>query len=159
MTTSGPTNAEPTMPDSAADTPSDDGATPGAAAPVPAPRGIRPIWLVLQFLVMVGAAITLWVVVHDNGSTRQAKVYEFTVPMGTAAAIDAGKNVDVFPARLDVRVGDQLVIHNHDNRVAQVGPYLVNRDETLAQTFTEPGTIVGVCTIHPSGKVTIEIRA
>ena len=124
-----------------------------------APHGVRPIWLVLTGIVMLGTLGMLLVALRGHGSaTSSSHVYEFTVPMGTAAAIDSGKNVDVFPARLDVHVGDELIIHNHDNRVAQVGPYLVNRDETLAQTFNQRGTIVGVCTIHPSGRVTITIR-
>ena len=129
--------------------------------PTPTPeRGIRPIWIVLQLacvVIVIGALVG--VVVHRSGTTRPHKIYEYTLAPGTGARIEAGEKLYVFPARLDVRVGDQLVIHNNDTRVAEVGPYTVDRNATLAQTFTSPGTIVGICTIHPSGRVTIVVRS
>ena len=126
----------------------------------PAPKGMRPIWLVLAVLITAAAAIALIVSVsRDSGSGRTPRLFEYTVPEGTGAALDAGKNPDVFPGRLDVHVGDQLVIHNLDTRVVQVGPYTVDRGETLSQAFNRAGSIVGVCTIHISGRVTIVVHA
>jgi plastocyanin len=77
--------------------------------------------------------------------------------MGTGRALDLGQTVDFFPRQLDVKVGDQLVIHNDDSRSHTVGPYFVNRGQTLRQTFTAPGIVKGICTIHPSGAVTIVV--
>jgi plastocyanin len=99
------------------------------------------------------------VVVAVKGSgSGEPKVWSYTVPPGTGARIEAGEQLYVFPARLDVHVGDELVIRNDDVRVAQVGPYLVDRNSTLTQTFTRTGIIQGFCSIHPSGRVTIEIH-
>lgn len=137
-----------------APTPSPDGV--GASSSEPK-QGMRPIWLVLAFAACLGAGVFL-VVVAAQGGDRQPKVWSYTVPPGTGARIEAGEKLYVFPARLDVHVGDQLVIRNDDVRLAQVGPYLVDRNSTLTQTFTSPGIIQGFCSIHPSGKVTIEVH-
>ncbi len=100
----------------------------------------------------------LAVTLHRPGSGQSHHVWEYTVPPGTGAAIEQGQQLYVFPARLDVRIGDELVIHNNDTRVATVGPYTVDRNATLVETFTQTGRIVGFCSIHPSGEVTIVVR-
>lgn len=123
-------------------------------------HGIRRIWLVLAslvILIVIGAVVAVGL--SHRATAHPHNIYEYTIPSGTVAGIEAGKNLDVFPRRLDVRVGDQLVIHNDDTRVIEVGPYTVDRNATLAQTFNRPGTIIGICTIHPSGRVTIDVRA
>ena len=125
-----------------------------------APRGVRRIWLVLGTLVVVlvvGALVAT--IISGTSAARVHKIYEYTVPPGTVAGIERGEKIYIFPSHLDVRVGDQLVIHNDDTRVVEVGPYTVDRNALLTQTFTQPGTIVGICTIHPSGRVTINVRA
>ena len=130
----------------------------------PKPTVMRPITVIAEIAAVIAVIVALLVAItHDGGSSNSAssnarfKVWEYTVPFGTGRDLDAGKDVNFFPARLDVHVGDQLVIHNHDNRSHQVGPYQVDRDETLQQTFTEKGVLQGLCTIHPSGKVEIHI--
>ena len=122
-------------------------------------RGSRAVWPVLAclaVLVVIGALAVA--IVRHPSSPHSHSIYEYTVPPGTVEAIEAGQKIYVFPRSLDVRVGDQLVIHNDDTRVIEVGPYTIDRNATLAQTFTQPGTIIGICTIHPSGRVTINIR-
>ncbi len=120
---------------------------------------MRPIWFVLAFVGCLMAGGLLVVVATDGSGGSAPKVWSYTVPPGTGARIEAGEQLYVFPARLDVHVGDELVIQNDDVRVAEVGPYIVDRNSTLTQTFTQPGIIQGFCSIHPSGKVTIEIHA
>jgi len=125
-----------------------------------APLGVRRIWLVLGTLavvLVVGALVAT--IISGTSAGRAHKIYEYTVPPGTVAGIERGEKIYIFPSHLDVRVGDQLVIHNDDTRVVEVGPYTVDRNALLTQTFTQPGTIVGICTIHPSGRVTINVRA
>jgi hypothetical protein len=132
---------------------------PGARTAAAARHGTRPIWLVLQLLgVLIVTGALVVTVVHRPGTSHSPRTYAYTIPPGTGAAIERGEKIYVFPARLGARVGDQLVIHNNDSRVAEVGPYTVDRNATLVQTFTRPGTIVGICTIHPSGRVTIDVR-
>lgn len=80
------------------------------------------------------------------------------VPAGTADRIAAGELVELVPRTLEVSVGDTLEIHNRDGVAHEVGPYTVAAGQTLRQTFTSPGTIQGVCSLHPSGELTIRVR-
>jgi hypothetical protein len=127
--------------------------------PTPSKRGIRPIWTVLACAAVIIVLGALLAAATHHPGRHSHKIYEYTVPVGTVARIEAGAKIYIFPRSLAVRVGDQLVIHNDDTRVVEVGPYTVDRNATLAQTFNQPGTIVGICTIHPSGRVTINVRA
>jgi plastocyanin len=129
----------------------------GGAGPSGSHRGVRPIWFVLAAVLLVGGASALVAIVASGDGTRSPKTFEYTVPEGTGAAIAAGQQLFVFPARLDLHVGDTIVIHNEDTRPAVVGPYTVDRNATLSQTFYRTGWVTGFCSIHPSGRVTIHI--
>jgi plastocyanin len=87
-----------------------------------------------------------------------AQAIDISVPAGTQARIDAGEEIVLFPRRLEVRVGDRLTITNDDEVTHQVGPYVVGSGQRIDQTFTSTGTIEGICTLHPSGEVTIVVR-
>jgi plastocyanin len=80
------------------------------------------------------------------------------VPAGTAERMAAGEEIELLPRTLRVSVGDRLRIVNHDDQAHEVGPYAVAAGQTLEQTFTSPGTLEGLCTLHPSGAITIEVR-
>ena len=64
----------------------------------------------------------------------------------------------LFPRRLEVAVGDRLIIANEDVVTHQVGPYVVGSGQRIDQTFSTVGSIEGICTLHPSGEVTIVVR-
>lgn len=83
--------------------------------------------------------------------------HDFVIPAGTAARIAAGEEVVIVPRRLDVRVGESIRIRNLDDEPHQVGPYYLSPSQTVAQTFTRPGRLVGVCTIHPDDEFAIVI--
>jgi hypothetical protein len=129
----------------------------GGAGPSGPRRGVRPAWFVLAAVLFLAAAGALAAVVVGDGGTRAPQTFEYTVPEGTGAKIAAGDQLFVFPARLDVHVGDTIVIRNDDTRPAVVGPYTVDRNAVLSQTFSRAGWITGFCSIHPSGRVTIHI--
>lgn len=82
---------------------------------------------------------------------------EVEVEPGTMDRIEAGDPVELLPRTLAVDVGDTLVIVNRDDAVHEVGPYTVGPRQTVRQTFTTPGTIEGVCTLHPDGAITIVV--
>ncbi len=83
---------------------------------------------------------------------------DIVVPEGTQARMDAGEEIALFPRRLEVGVGDRIVITNDDAASHQVGPYIVGPGQQIVQTFSSPGIIEGICTLHPSGEVTIVVR-
>ncbi len=104
------------------------------------------------------AAIATTAVALDVGEGRTAEVIEVVVPPGAGEVLAEGGTLDLLPQRLEVRVGDRLVIDNRDDEVHQVGPYVVAAEQRLSQSFTSEGSLEGVCTIHPSGEIRIVVR-
>lgn len=98
---------------------------------------------------IVGVSILLSL--SDDGP----ETIEVVVPLGAGEQLAAGEELELLPARLEVEVGDTLVIDNRDTADHQVGPYVVGAGERLEQTFTSEGRLEGVCTIHPSGEIAI----
>jgi plastocyanin len=120
--------------------------------PPPARRGLATILAVGAAL---GAVVLLAVALAGSLGSEEIVV---EVPLGTAERMAAGEEVELLPRTLRVAVGDRLRIVNHDDAPHEVGPYAVAPGQTLEQTFTSPGTLEGLCTLHPSGAITIEVR-
>ena len=113
------------------------------------------LWLTgVLALVSLGAAVVL----HVAPRAVASQTINISVPEGTQAQMDAGEEIVLFPRRLEVGVGDRIVIENDDASSHQVGPYVVGPGQRVVQTFTTTGIIEGVCTLHPSGEVTIVVR-
>lgn len=109
----------------------------------------------------VGAAIVAVVgivaVVFLGGDDRPPERIEVVVPEGAGALGSGIDTASLLPRRLEVAVGDILVIDNHDDRAHTVGPYTVAAGQRLEHRFTHEGVIEGECTLHPSGRVTIVV--
>lgn len=110
--------------------------------------------VVLLGVVIAGIAFIMF---GDSGSSRQGEQYTITVPDGTGTRIDAGELIELMPADLQLGINDTLVIDNQDERTHLVGPFTVRAGETLNHKFTQAGVYSGVCSIHPSGQVTITV--
>lgn len=93
----------------------------------------------------------------ENGSG--SATYEYIIPEGAGEALDAGTPLEILPGTLDATVGETIQIVNLDDRGHNVGPWFVGADETLRQEFTSPGTFEGVCTVHPSGELVLNVEA
>ena len=111
--------------------------------------------LVLLAFVLAPALILITVATVSALRTEHLVV---EVPVGTAARIEAGERVELLPRSLEVAVGDTLEIRNQDVETHQVGPYTVAAGQTVRQTFSSPGTLQGLCTLHPDGQLTIVVR-
>ena len=88
-----------------------------------------------------------------------AATYEYTIPVGAGEALDAGTPLEILPGTLEATVGETIQIVNLDDRGHNVGPWFVGANETLRQEFTSPGTFEGVCTVHPSGELVLNVTA
>ena len=88
-----------------------------------------------------------------------AATYEYTIPAGAGEALDAGTPLEILPGTLEATVGETIQIVNLDDRGHNVGPWFVGANETLRQEFTSPGTFEGVCTVHPSGELVLNVTA
>jgi plastocyanin len=85
--------------------------------------------------------------------------YDYLIPAGTGARLDAGERVEIIPADLEVRVGQVLRIVNEDDRGHVIGAFYVASGETLRQRFASPGVLSGECSVHPSGSFTLTVKA
>lgn len=81
--------------------------------------------------------------------------HDFYIAEGTAARIDAGEEVEIVPAQLEVAVGESIRIVNDDVKGHTVGVFYVAAGETLTQTFQREAVLEGSCSVHPSGEFTL----
>ena len=89
--------------------------------------------------------------------SADSATYEYTIPVGAGAALDAGEPLTILPRELTTTVGQTIRIVNEDNRGHSVGPWFVGANETLRQEFTTPGSYEGLCTVHPSGEFVLQV--
>lgn len=111
-------------------------------------------------LVLVGLAVLLVGLVAVLATSllgAGGETIAVDVPPGTAERMAAGEQVELLPRTLAVDVGDTLEIVNRDDEVHEVGPYTVGPGQTVRQVFTSPGTIEGLCSLHPDGAITIVV--
>lgn len=101
----------------------------------------RTLRLVLGGLVLLVAAGAIAGCRED----RQAQTVEVVVPAGTQDRLDAGETVDVMPARIELRVGDTLLMRNEDDVDQTVGPYFVTAGGELSLTYSVAGRYEGYC--------------
>ena len=83
--------------------------------------------------------------------------YAFVIPAGAGEALDAGEPLEILPGDLPVKVGEVIEIVNEDDRGHLVGPFFVGAGETLRHSFASPGEFSGICTVHPSGEITVTV--
>lgn len=83
--------------------------------------------------------------------------YDYVIPPGTGERMDAGEVVEIVPAELNVKVGENIRVVNEDVRGAAVGMFWVPAKSSVAMEFNSVGTLVGNCDVHPSGKFTITV--
>ncbi len=96
----------------------------------------------------------------EDGATADGEAdYSFYVPQGTGDRLDRGLSVEIMPNLLNVRVGETIEIVNDDDRGHLVGPFYVGANETLRQRFPTEGRFEGICTVHPSGQIVVNVTA
>jgi len=83
--------------------------------------------------------------------------HDYLIPAGTSERVDAGEEVEIVPAELEVAVGDTIRIVNDDSEGHVVGVFYVGAGETLTQRFDSAGTLSGECSVHPSGSFTLRV--
>lgn len=80
-----------------------------------------------------------------------------TIPSGTAMRISLGYDVNIIPADLDFRLRDHLTVINEDSADHQIGPFVIPAGGRLNTRFAEAATLEGFCSLHATGRVTINI--
>jgi hypothetical protein len=88
---------------------------------------------------------------------REPAVRVIVIPAGTAERLASGEDVALIPDDLRFRLRDRLVMVNNDVTAHRVGPFAVAPGERLERGFSEAATIEGFCSLHGSGRITIEV--
>lgn len=109
-------------------------------------------------LAVLVAVLVLLVVVFAGGGHREPVTYRYVIPAGTGDRIAAGEQVEIVPSRLVVHVGDRLLLRNRDDIQHHMGPLLVDPDGLLSMSFSDEGTIEGVCTLNEAGQAKIIVK-
>lgn len=118
-------------------------------------RRLLTVAAVALAVLAVGGLAVLWLAGDDD---PPPETIEVVVPAGTGELGSGTSAAELLPRRLEVSVGDTLVIDNRDDVTHAVGPYVVAGGQRLEHRFTERGVIEGECTLHPSGQVTIVVN-
>lgn len=130
-------------------------------------RRSRSLWasLAVGVVVAVGLLALGWFsrkadkATVELASNREQVTHEYVIPAGTAERIAAGETVEIVPQRLEVHVGDTIRVRNDDSKASNVGIFYVEAGQTVTMRFSSPGTVKGVCDIHPSGEFIIDVVA
>ena len=117
----------------------------------------RGLLLLLAALLLAGCSEDRGALIVDDPDAGTAD-YEYVIPEGTADRIAAGEDVEILPAQLTVRVGEVIRIVNEDLSGHFVGIFYVGAGETVTQRFNSAGEFSGLCTIHPSGQITLTVE-
>ena len=113
--------------------------------------------LLLLFVVMAIAMVVGSVALSSVTDQPEPEQLLITIPAGTAALLSAGQDVNIIPTDLDFRLRDRLTVVNKDSAAHQIGPFLIPAGKQLDTRFAEAATIEGFCSLHSSGRVTINI--
>lgn len=116
--------------------------------------GVPVLLAVVALVVLVGAGV---VIAKVTAPDQAGETVTFVVPEGTAEKVFFGETVDIMPSRVELQVGDTLVVRNDDEQTMVVGPFTVRPGETLTQHFQRPQTLVGECTLSGTGTVEIVV--
>ncbi len=114
---------------------------------------LRWIWYLLAGVALVAGALGLAQVVEPPAPDQVV----ITIPSGTGDRMAAGEEVNLLPPDLNFKLRDHLIVVNNDDQVHQVGPFTVAPGDRLDKEFSEAATIEGFCSLHPSGRITINI--
>jgi hypothetical protein len=104
------------------------------------------------------AAVLAAVALVGCGSDPEPQTVEIVVPAGTQERLFAGETVEVMPARLELRVGDTLLIRNEDSVTQSVGPYLVEAGGEMRLTYGSPGRFEGYCPLSEGQRYEIVVE-
>jgi hypothetical protein len=113
--------------------------------------------VLVLFVIAAAAMVISSVALSRVVGQPEPEQHVITIPAGTAIRLSSGHDVDIIPADLNFRLRDQLVVINEDSTAHQIGPFVIPAGERLDTRFAEAATLEGFCSLHSSGRVTINV--
>jgi len=121
-------------------------------------RPDRPSRTLLVLFFIAAIAMVVGSVTLSRVTNRpEPEQHLITIPAGTAMRLSLGRDVDIIPTDLDFRLRDQLTVINEDSTAHQIGPFRIPAGARLDTRFAEAATLEGFCSLHSSGRITINI--
>jgi len=91
-------------------------------------------------------------------SDRAPKTISLVIPAGTAARIDSGDELRIFPDEMTFVTGDILEVVNEDNEPHQMGPVFVPPGSTGSMVLDQAEKLSVSCTFQSSRYLGLDIR-
>ena len=110
------------------------------------------LFAIVATAMVVGSLALSWVV-----GQPEPEHHVITIPAGTSISISLGHDVDIIPADLESRLRDQLTGINEDSTAHRIGPFIIPAGDRLDTKFAEAATVEGFCSLHSSGRITINV--
>jgi plastocyanin len=115
-------------------------------------RRTKIAWIVgFVVLALVGSGVFF-------ATRRTPQTLEYIIPKGTATQLLLGEPINIMPDRIDLSVGDRLIIRNRDVVNHTVGPYTMRPGESIDVTYRRVGRFTGICTVNANSDTVITIR-
>ena len=114
-------------------------------------------WITVAGFVVAAVLIVAVPLVASRFVEPSGTTHTFVIPSGTADRVAAGEEVTIIPSDLRIRLRDRLVVVNEDSTTHQVASIVVGPGERVETRFSEAVSLSGFCSLHPSGRITIEV--
>lgn len=97
-------------------------------------------------------------VVMGEDTNRAPKRIELEIPLGTAARVAAGEEVEGIPSEMTFVLGDELVVRNFDVSAHELGPIFVPPGTTGVLPLDEVARFSLSCSFRPSQYLGLDVR-
>lgn len=116
----------------------------------------RLFWLPPAAIASLAVAVGGCALLTDTN--RPGRVIRIDIPAGTQKKIDRGIDPKTFPDRITGRVGDTLVIRNHDSTAHEISGFPVQPDQRLEIPLRRAGTYETNCSAHRNDHLKMIVR-
>ncbi len=117
----------------------------------------RPFWLLPAVIAALAIAVG-GLALLSRDADHTGRVIRIDIPAGTQVKIDRGIDPKAFPDRIVGRVGDTLVIRNHDSTEHTISGFPVQPDQRLEIPLRRAGTYETTCSAHQNDRLKMIVR-
>jgi hypothetical protein len=96
--------------------------------------------------------------ISKDPSDRAPKTISLVIPAGTAARIESGDEIRIFPDEITFVVGDTLEVVNEDSEPHQMGPVFVPPGTTGSMILNQAEKMSVDCSFQSSRYLGLDIR-
>jgi hypothetical protein len=115
--------------------------------------------LLVGSIVLVGIVSELAYQFQKDEFDRAPQVVDLVIPAGAAQDLASGAPQFSFPEELVFIVGDNLVVHNHDDVTHQFGPLVIPGNTNASMVLDNADHTAVGCSFVPSRFMGLDVRA